>query len=79
MKREELIQKWLDHALMPQELEAFKQLEDYEELTKLHNALQSFKAPEANVEAVYETVTSKRKNTSKPTSWLKPLQISSLV
>jgi transmembrane sensor len=73
MKREELIQKWLDHALTPQELEAFKQLEDYEELTKMDNALQYFKVPEANVEAAYATVQSKRKNTSKPTSWLKPL------
>ncbi|MBC8755850.1 FecR domain-containing protein [Kordia sp. YSTF-M3] len=73
MTREELIQKWLDHALTPQELEAFKQLDDYEELTKMHNALQSFKAPIADVETAYETVTSKRKDTSKPTSWLKPL------
>lgn len=73
MKREELIQKWLDHALTPQELEAFKQLEDYEELTKMNAALQSFKAPEANVESAYEVVKSKRENISKPTSWLKPL------
>lgn len=73
MKREELIQKWLDHALTPQELEAFKQLEDYEELTKMNNALQSFKAPNVNVEAAYNAVQSERKNTSKPTSWFKPL------
>ncbi|QHI36475.1 hypothetical protein IMCC3317_18380 [Kordia antarctica] len=73
MKREELLQKWLDHALTPQELEAFKQLDDYEELTKLDNALQHFKAPETNVEAAYNTVQFNRKDTSKPTSWLKPL------
>jgi len=73
MTREELIQKWLDHALTPQELEAFQQLDDYEELMKMHNALQSFKAPNVDVEAAYETVKSNRKNTSKPTSWLKPL------
>ncbi len=73
MTREELIHKWLDHALTPQELEAFKQLDDYEELMKMHNALQSFKAPNVDVEAAYETVQSNRKNTSKPTSWLKPL------
>lgn len=73
MTREELIHKWLDHALTPQELEAFQQLDDYEELMKMHNALQSFKAPNVNVEAAYETVKSKKQNTSKPTSWLKPL------
>jgi len=73
MKREELIQKWLDHTLTPQEFEAFEQLEDYEELTKMDNALQSFRAPNVDVEAAYTTVQSKRENTSKPTSWLKPL------
>ncbi|EDP97896.1 FecR domain-containing protein [Kordia algicida OT-1] len=73
MKREELIQKWLDHALTPQELEAFKQLDDYEELTKMNNALQYFKAPEVDVEAAYNTVKTTAKNTSKPTSWFKPL------
>ena len=73
MKREELIQKWLDHALTPQELEAFKQLEDYEELMKMNSALQYFKAPETDVDAAYTAVHSKREETPKATSWLKPL------
>mgnify|MGYP000138122773 CR=1 FL=1 len=73
MKREDLIQKWLDHALTPKELEAFKQLEDYEELTKMHSALQYFKAPEVDVDAAYNTVTTTKKDTLKPTSWFKPL------
>jgi hypothetical protein len=30
MKREDLIQKWLDHELNAEELEAFKNLEDYD-------------------------------------------------
>ncbi|MCH2196509.1 FecR domain-containing protein [Kordia sp.] len=73
MRREDLIQKWLDHALTPEEFEAFKQLEDYEELTKMQSALQYFKAPEVDVDAAYNTVTTTRKDTSKPTSWFKPL------
>ncbi|WP_298514249.1 FecR family protein [uncultured Kordia sp.] len=73
MKREDLIQKWLDHALTPEEFEAFTQLEDYEELTKMQTALQYFKAPEVDVDAAYNTVTTTQKDTSKPTSWFKPL------
>ncbi len=74
MTREELIQKWLDHSLTPQELEAFKQLEDYEELTKMNAALQYFKAPDIDVDAAYDAVQKpKQKDTPKPTSWFKPL------
>lgn len=73
MKREDLIQKWLDHALNSEELEAFKQLEDYEELTKMQTALQYFKAPEVDVDAAYTAVTTTKKEILKPTSWLKPL------
>lgn len=73
MKREDLIQKWLDHSLTPKELEAFKQLEDYEGLTKMDSALQYFKAPEVDVDAAYNTVTTTKKDTPKPTSWFKPL------
>lgn len=74
MKREELIQKWLDHALTRQELEAFKQLDDYEELTKMNAALQYFKAPETDIESAYNAVqTTTKRETKKPTSWLKPL------
>jgi ferric-dicitrate binding protein FerR (iron transport regulator) len=73
MKREELIQKWLDHSLTSEELEAFKKLDDYEELTKMQTALQYFKAPEVDVDAAYTAVTTTQKDTSKPTTWLKPL------
>ncbi|WP_204346269.1 FecR family protein [Psychroserpens algicola] len=44
MNREDLIQKWLDHNLNPQELEAFKQLDDYDDLTRLDKHLKGFKA-----------------------------------
>ena len=74
MTREELLQKWLDHSLSPQELEAFKKLEDYEELIQMDSALQYFKAPEIDVEAAYNAVQKPvQKDTSKPTAWLRPL------
>lgn len=73
MRREELIEKWLDHALTSEELEAFKKLEDYEELTKMQNALQHFKAPKVDADAAYTTVTTAKKHTTKPTAWFKPL------
>ena len=46
MEREYLIQKWLDHSLNAEELEAFKKLEDYDALQLLNRNLQKFKAPE---------------------------------
>ena len=42
MDREKLISKWLDHELNDKELEAFKQLEDYDELVKLQGGLEKF-------------------------------------
>ncbi|MGB6268923.1 MAG: hypothetical protein WBF67_07940 [Olleya sp.] len=57
MNKEELIKKWLDHDLTPQEFEAFKLLEDYESLIKLSNFSKGFKAPEYNVdEALHNTI-----------------------
>jgi ferric-dicitrate binding protein FerR (iron transport regulator) len=73
MKREELIQKWLDHSLTSEELEAFKKLDDYEELTKMQTALQYFKAPEMDVDAAYSAITTTKNDIAKPTAWLKPL------
>ena len=46
MTREDLIKKWLDHDLNPQELDAFKALEDHAELTRLDRNLKAFKAPD---------------------------------
>ena len=73
MTREELIQKWLDHSLTAEEQKAFQQLDDYDELMKLQNALQGFKAPQVATETAYETIQATKKDTSKPTSWFKPL------
>lgn len=69
MNRERLIQKWLDHDLNPQELEAFKQLEDYDALVTMDTHLKEFKADifdtEVALESVKTTIQSKRKQTNR--------------
>lgn len=45
MNREELIKKWLSDELTEKEFDAFKQLEDYDEIIKVSNSAKSFKAP----------------------------------
>ncbi|WP_298534270.1 FecR family protein [uncultured Algibacter sp.] len=73
MNREELISKWLDNDLSNQELEAFKQLDDYDELIKLNHSLKAFKADEYNtskeLEGVLTTVKNKKQSSRQ---WLKP-------
>lgn len=74
MEKEYLIKKWLDNSLTPEELEAFKALEDYEALTKLSNYTKGFKAPEYNEDEALKTVlhkieTKKQSNTN----WLQPI------
>lgn len=74
MKREELISKWLDNNLNHQELEAFKKLEDYDDLVTLNHRLRAFKNDEYNTSKELERVLSKIK--SKKTAsklWMKPL------
>ena len=77
MNREALISKWLNNDLNDQESEAFKNLEDYDDLVKLNNSLQSFKADDYDTSKELENVLSKiqtektQKNTWK--QWLKPL------
>ncbi len=74
MKREILISKWLDNDLNDQELEAFKNLEDYDDLVKLDNSMQAFKAEDFNTSAELDQVLSKIKSTKKQTThWIKPL------
>ena len=74
MNREELISKWLDNNLNNQEFKAFKNLEDYDELVKLNNNLQAFKADNYDTSKELENVLSaikSKKQTS--TQWFKPL------
>ncbi|GEQ84905.1 anti-sigma factor [Patiriisocius marinistellae] len=50
MTREQLIQKWLDHDLTKSEEQAFIQLEDYAELTKLSRAMKHISLPDFETE-----------------------------
>ncbi|MBN2868220.1 MAG: FecR domain-containing protein [Flavobacteriaceae bacterium] len=74
MKKEYLIKKWLDNSLTPEELEAFKALDDYEALSKLSNYTKGFKAPEYNQDEALKTVLHQieTKKQSK-TNWLQPM------
>ncbi|WP_299102612.1 FecR family protein [uncultured Winogradskyella sp.] len=74
MKREELIKKWLDNNLNTEEQNAFEQLEDYSELTKLDATLKGFKAPEFSVDQSYKKLLPQLKTKNSSTrQWLKPL------
>src|SRR5690606_37403635 len=71
MEREELILKWLNNDLTAPELEAFKQLKDYEALTTLNSHLQGFKPNNYNVSEELDTLLKTietRKKTKK--NWL---------
>ncbi|PKQ45307.1 FecR family protein [Confluentibacter flavum] len=76
MNREVLISKWLDNDLNDQELEAFKNLEDYDDLIKLSNSVQTFKADEYDtpkeLERVLSTITPITIGAKKQTHWFKP-------
>lgn len=73
MDRETLILKWLDNDLNDQELQAFKSLEDYDDLVKLNNSLQGFKAPEYDARKELDTVLSTIKSSkTQKTHWIKP-------
>ncbi|GAA4948396.1 FecR family protein [Algibacter agarivorans] len=79
MKREELISKWLDNDLNDYELEAFKNLEDYDDLIKLSESVQAFKANDYDTSKELESVLSKitpiaiGSKKQQPTHWFKPL------
>ncbi|GAA4269773.1 FecR family protein [Hyunsoonleella aestuarii] len=77
MNRETLISKWLDNNLNDQELQAFKNLEDYDDLVKLNDSLQAFKVDEYNTKQELESVLSAIKNPAiqpnkNGNNWLKP-------
>ena len=72
MNREELIKKWLDHNLNPEEQKAFEALEDYTDLMKLSNTMAGFEAPVFNTENELATLKSNLPYKTKG-SVLKPL------
>ncbi|MDO5971223.1 FecR family protein [Flavivirga aquimarina] len=79
MKREILISKWLNNDLNDQELEAFKMLEDYDDLVKLDTSIQAFKASDYDtskeLDNVLSTITPTAIGGSKKQTmqWFKPL------
>jgi len=72
MNRDDLIKKWLDHNLNPEEQKAFEALEDYDDLLKLSNHLEGFKAPHFDTETELEQLKAKLPQ-QKAKSILKPL------
>lgn len=74
MEREYLIKKWLDNELSAQELDAFEQLDDYEDLIKLSESIKHFKAPDFDSKQELDTLLQalKEKKTNS-NSWFKPL------
>ena len=71
MTREELILKWLDHDLNARELEAFKALDDYDELSQLDGSIKRFKAPDYDKEEARQALLSAIQTNKKARSpWL---------
>ena len=71
MNRDDLIQKWLDNDLNANEIEAFKQLEDYDALVKLNQGLKAFKAPDYKPSEALDPVLHAIKSPKKITqNWL---------
>ncbi|MDD7886477.1 FecR family protein [Flavivirga sp. 57AJ16] len=73
MNREILISKWLNNDLNDQELEAFKMLEDYDDLVKLNEGLQAFKTDDYDTSKELDTVLNTIKSSKKQSKhWFKP-------
>ncbi|WP_418509296.1 FecR domain-containing protein [Corallibacter sp.] len=73
MEKDELLKKWLNHELSPEELQAFKQREDYTSLVRLSDSLKQFKAPEFNTNQALETALKNRNTHKQKNQWIKPL------
>ncbi|SNR15723.1 FecR family protein [Tenacibaculum jejuense] len=66
MEKTDLIKKWLDHSLTPEEFENFKALEDYDELIRISNSLKQFKSTEdIDQNKVLQSVITSDKKTKK--------------
>jgi transmembrane sensor len=73
MNKETLISKWLNNDLNDQELEAFKRLEDYDDLVKLNDSMQAFKADDYDTSRELESVLKTIKTSKKQSiHWVKP-------
>ncbi|TYP96254.1 FecR family protein [Tenacibaculum adriaticum] len=81
MNKEELIKKWLDNNLNPEEQKAFEALEDYNDLIKLSNYSKGFKAPEFNSDEALQTVLEVTNSKKQPKqNWLyKAMQVAAVL
>ncbi|HNQ27530.1 MAG TPA: FecR domain-containing protein [Aquaticitalea sp.] len=70
MDKEQLIQKWLDHNLDAQELEAFKKIEDYPLLEQMDAALNGFKPDEYHADTELKQVLERIGNKNTKKRWL---------
>jgi ferric-dicitrate binding protein FerR (iron transport regulator) len=61
MEKAELIKKWLDNDLSPEEQKQFEALEDYNELAQLSDKLKQFKAPDYKSDGVLEDILTTKK------------------
>lgn len=75
MNREELIKKWLDNDLSSEELKAFNALNDAQELNKLSNSMQAFRAPEYDTSEIFTSIkqTIASSQTKPSINWTKQL------
>lgn len=73
MKREDLISKWLDNDLNDQEFEAFKMLEDYDDLVVLSDNVKAFKADDFDTSKELDRVLKTIHASKKQTHWIKPM------
>ncbi|MCJ7468012.1 MAG: FecR domain-containing protein [Maribacter sp.] len=82
MDKEYLIQMWLTDKLSEQEMEVFKQFDDYSELTGIVENAKYFKASGFSTVADFETFSKRLENHAAPVrklNWLKPfLRIASV-
>lgn len=72
MNKDDLIKKWLDHNLNPEEQKAFEALDDYENLIKLSDSVTGFKAPYFDKDEVFITLKNQLKTRTKR-NIIKPL------
>ncbi len=72
MEREELIRKWLDNELDPKELQLFKALDDYEDLVRISDGVQSFRSDLFDINSEFNRLNKTIEAKNQQKNWLKP-------
>ncbi len=80
MKREILIRKWLDNELSKNELEAFKNLDDYKELIRIGEASKRLTTPDYEVDVELQKLDKNlNTSTSKLIFWKPLLRVAAMI